>query len=235
MVVLELTGVSKWHERRRRRILAIDDVSMTIDAGEFVGVYGARGSGRTTLLRLAAGVEPADRGTVRAWCPITRQCAASPDAPTVVLAERDVQGMPGRTLAEHVALPLLATKTSFAEARSRAVELLRAAGVPEDPAVELTDLEPEHALRVELARAMASGPRVLLADEPTLGMDGDARDRILLLLRAIAKSGVAVLITTDQVAGIAGVRRALTLDEGELHRRARPRNAPVIELRRTAR
>jgi ABC-type multidrug transport system ATPase subunit len=96
------------------------------------------------------------------------------------------------------------------------------------------ELDCAETVRVELARALALAPRLLVVDEPTKGVELLERDEILLLLRSLADDGLAVLASTGESTVLAGCDRALTLDDGELHSTGAPALAEVLPLRRTA-
>jgi ABC-type sugar transport system ATPase subunit len=96
------------------------------------------------------------------------------------------------------------------------------------------DLDAAERVRVALARAIVRRPRLLVIDEPTIGVDLLARDGILSLLRSLADEGTAVLTSTADAAGLESADRALTLSDGELTGSAAPDRAAVIPLRRAS-
>jgi ribose transport system ATP-binding protein len=95
-------------------------------------------------------------------------------------------------------------------------------------------LDGADAVRVAVARALARQPKLLVIDEPILGVDLLARDTILLLLRSLADEGIAVLTSTTETTGLAGADRALSLGGGELRGSSSPELASVVPLRRPA-
>jgi ABC-type multidrug transport system ATPase subunit len=85
-----------------------------------------------------------------------------------------------------------------------------------------------------IARALAGRPRLLVIDEPTLGVDLIDRDQILALLRSLADDGTAILTSTDKTAGLAGADQALSVGDGELRGGVTADLAQVVPLRPTA-
>jgi ABC-2 type transport system ATP-binding protein len=96
------------------------------------------------------------------------------------------------------------------------------------------DLDAAERTRVGIARALLRGPRVLVIDEPTIGVDLLAREGIFSLMRSLANEGIAVLTSTAETAGLEDSDLALALSDGELNGSAAPDHAAVIPLRRAS-
>jgi ABC-type sugar transport system ATPase subunit len=96
------------------------------------------------------------------------------------------------------------------------------------------DLDGEEVARVMIARSLTLRPRLLVVDEPTIGVDLGARDSVLRLVRSIANSGVAVLMSTGETPCMAGADRALTMSKGTLRGELAPGLATVVPLREGA-
>ena len=228
MTLLSLDHVTKRYTTHRREQVALRDVSLEIDYGELVSVWGMRRSGRTTLLRIAAGIEAPDEGTV---------CFGGRDIGTggsqlgtqIGYTNLNFMATQGSSVVEHIAVSLLARGTPLDRARTRAREMLDRVGAAACADLDAKILDPAEQVRVALARALASEPRLLLVDDPTNGVDVLQRDPLLALIRSIADAGTAVLLTVGEVVTIAD--RALSIDEGELHGEAVPEGAHVLPLR----
>ena len=229
MSLLVLQSVTKRYSSGRRELVALRDVSLDVDPGELVAVWGLRRSGRTTLLRVAAGVEAPDEGVV---CFDGRDLAR--DRSGLLgsqIGYSSLHFMPsqGASVVDHVAVGLLAGGLPLDRARARAYkELARvdaAACADLDPRL----LDPAEIARVGLARALVSEPRLLLVDDPTNGVDVLQRDPILDLIRSIADDGAAILMTVGDVVTIAD--RMLSIDDGELRGDVVPEQAQIVPLR----
>jgi ABC-type multidrug transport system ATPase subunit len=234
MSLLALERVSKGYGRGLNRRTVLAEASLELEAGELVAVWGMRRSGRSTLLRIAAGLEPPDAGTVRLRG--RRLCGREGDRlrAEIGFCRRTFDPGDGRAVLDQLVSSQLARGVGAEEATARARSALGRAGAQRCAASRPHELGPAEAVRVAIARALTGGPRLLVVDEPTLGVDLLERDRVLWLLRSLADDGLAVLTSTDKTTGLAGADRALSLGDGVLRGGLVPQLAPVVELRRSA-
>jgi ABC-type multidrug transport system ATPase subunit len=214
LVLLELDSVVKSY--RGGSVVALDGVSLSVDAGEMVVVWGERLSGRSTLLRIAAGVEAPDSGEVRF------------DGRS--LPRRDRRRLRTKRIDELIGIGLSALNLKRPLALRQAhAALLRVDGeglAGREP----RQLKSDELMRVVIARALLCGPRLLVVDEPTLGIDPLKRDSILELLSSLAADGVAVFASAGDGTGLLGADRVLMLENGKIEGEAEPRMASVQEL-----
>jgi ABC-type ATPase involved in cell division len=235
MSLLEFEHVSKRYGRGPGERVALRDVSLRIDAGELVTVWGMRHSGRSTLLRVAAGVETPDEGVVRFAGRDLADRGAVVRAGGIGYCFGSFRPSEGRFVLDQIVVSLITRGESPSTARSRARAALERAGVVQCAARRPDELDSTEAARVVIARALAGEPRLLVIDEPTKGVDQLERDAILLLLRSVADEGVAVLASTGTTTGFLGADRGWTIGDGELiGMRDGPELAPVVPLRRSA-
>ncbi|MGN6188124.1 MAG: ATP-binding cassette domain-containing protein [Conexibacter sp.] len=231
MSLLTLERVSKRYRRGRREVTALDEVSLSVAPGELVAVWGMPRSGRTTLLRIAAGLEQPDGGDVRFE---GGALTAGEDGVLsgIGFVQLDLAGAGGESILDYVALPLLARGMAPDAARVRATLQLERVGARTVARLQPRQLEPTERVRVAIAQALVSRPKLLLVDDPTRHVDLLEREAVLLLVRSIADGSVAVLMTTGEAMGVSGVDRALTLDGGVLRAEAAAqRGGEVIPLR----
>ena len=124
---------------------------------------------------------------------------------------------------------------SLPVARARARAALSRVGAHRCAALRTSELDGGELVRVAIARALVHRPKLLVIDEPTLGVDLLVRDAILALLRSIADEGTAVLASAAETTGLAGADRALSLSDGQLRGELeRPALAPVISIAHAA-
>jgi ABC-type sugar transport system ATPase subunit len=230
MILLELEHVSK---RSRRGVRdALDDVSLAIDEGEMVTVWGERRSGRSTLLRIAAGIETPDTGVVRFAGRALADRGDEKLGEGIGCCRTAFCASAGQHIIDLLAATQLARGIPRSAARSRAWKALERVGAKECATRTSEELNGEELVRVAIARALACEPRLLVIDEPTIGVDLIARDGILTLLRSIADDGIAILASTGEGTGFLGADRVLALHKGKLRGEITPEFAPVAELDR---
>jgi ABC-type sugar transport system ATPase subunit len=231
MSLLEVEHVSKRYREGRRERVVLDDVSLEVGQGELVVVWGVRRSGRTTLLRIAAGIESPDSGIVRFQ---ERDLAGTCERALgegIGYVQKTLRGSEEQGVLEQVAAPLLARGASVEHARQRARRALSRAGARECAAAQVSELSAGETLRVALARTLSLSPAMLVIDEPASTVELGERDDILALLRTLAGEGIAVLASAGEAVELAGAHRALALGEGRLRGPSPPGLAPVVELR----
>lgn len=228
MPLLELDQVSTCSSGRLSGA-GLDHVSLEIESAEWVGVWGGRRSGRSTLLRVAAGIQKPSSGVVR-YCGRALDIGAL--HPEIAFCRTSFRVSEGQSVLEQ----LLSVQETIGVGRrlgsDRAYSVLRRTDAEQCAELAPHELDPGETIRVAFARALASRPRLLIADEPTVGVDLAARDSILLLIRSIADDGVAVLTSTGEAPCLAGTDRALTISDGRLRGALVPAGGTVLPLRR---
>jgi ABC-type multidrug transport system ATPase subunit len=227
--LLELTRATKRFTSGQRETIALRDVSLGVDAGELVAVYGLRRSGRTTLLRVAAGMLPLDEGEARFDGRDLSATGSRALGVEIGYCNPSFDPGHGGSVAEHVAVALLARGAGRGRARAQADAALARTGASGCANLEPRELHTDELVRAGIARALVTTPRLLLLDEPTNGVDVLERDAIVQLLRSLADEGVAVLMTVGEA--LAGADRVLALDGGRLRGEPAVEQAPVVPLR----
>jgi lipoprotein-releasing system ATP-binding protein len=219
---LRLSGIEKVYNRGRpNEVRVLRGASAEIARGEVVGLVAPSGAGKSTLLHIAGLLDTADAGEVE----IAGQKVghASDRARTAV--RRGLVGfvyqfhhlLPEFSAAENVVLPQLAHGVPRGEAQARAGMLLDRVGLTERAAHRPAALSGGEQQRVAFCRALANGPRLLLADEPTGNLDPETSDRVFGVLMALVReTGMAALIATHNAALAERMDRVLRLDQGLL-------------------
>jgi len=210
----------------------VSDVSLEVRAGEIVGLAGLVGAGRTELARALQGASPVTAGSisVAGGRPVPgRRAAASPRSAlaagvAMIPESRQEQGLlPGRSVTENVSLASLGqlSRLGFVRRRAerRAVErMLGQVDVrASSPAAPVSTLSGGNQQKVLFARMLLCGPRVLVADEPTRGVDVGAKRAIYDLLTTLAAGGLGVLLISSDVEEILGLaHRVLVMRMGKI-------------------
>lgn len=218
LLSIEHVGKTHWVGPYEKRVLV--DVSLSLRAGDLFGVWGAQRSGKSTLLRIAAGLETPDTGTVR---------FDGTDLATLSKARRDrlrldqiglVQGDGPQsatlTMLDYVAIPLFG-RCKRAEARNRALSVLKQLDVVECRDALWHQLSDGEKTLVKLAHGVVRQPRALLVDDPTAGLDTLQQQEVLDRLRSFAaQNGIAVLLASSILSAVGEAFDQFTLSDGRL-------------------
>jgi len=212
--LLEVERVSK----RFRGLVAVNQVSFALPEGEIMALIGPNGAGKTTLFNLIAGALPADEGALRL---AGRSIAGlAPEAICQAGLARTFQIVkPFRrlTVEENVLVGALRRAPSVAAARTRAGEVLRRLELWPKRAMPAESLTLPDRKCLEVARALATGPRLLLLDETMAGLRPVEIDRMVAILRQLnAESGLTILLIEHVMRAVMALaRRILVLHHGE--------------------
>jgi ABC-type sugar transport system ATPase subunit len=228
MTLLELDGVGKICRRGSRVVL--DDVSLEVDCGEMVVVWGERQSGRSTLLRIAAAIETPDRGVVRFDGHELAQRGGRLLGEEIGYCRRVFRRDRGRMVLAQLVGGSLARRVPQSVALANAWKALERAGAESCAKRAVSELKVAETVRVAIARALTAHPRLIVIDEPTIGVDPLDRDGILELLRSLADQGIAILASTGEGTGMLGAHRVLALEKGRVHGQLAPKLASVTDL-----
>ena len=217
--VLVAEAVAKRYPVGLDVVVALENASITIAAGEFVCLTGASGSGKSTLLAVLAGIEPVDAGTVTLLGSDLGGCSDRTRAEQrlkhvgVVFQSHNL--VPELTAGENVALPLMARGFTRQEVHERVSSSLAMVDVGDLAERFPAALSGGQRQRVGIARALAGGQEVLLADEPTGALD--AANAIVLyelLQRLCGEAGLAVLLATHDERAIRFADRQVQIVQG---------------------
>lgn len=220
--LLSFLNVSKSYPDGDRELLVLDRVSLEIDSGVSVGVYGPRRAGKSTLLRLAAGIALPDSGTIRFE---DRDIAQMPGSERgrllrgqiAFISAADWRATPGESVLDHVATSLGSEGLTMRDARRRAMHVLDRVEIAAGAEELTTSLSQTERARVMLARALAREPRLLVLDEPALLPSLGERERFYALLRTEAQElDSTLLIASEEMAALQGVGVMMSIGDGEV-------------------
>jgi NitT/TauT family transport system ATP-binding protein len=200
---IELRGVSKRFTARDRETLALTDIDLGIRKQEFVTLLGQSGCGKTTMLRILAGLTKPSDGEVRVggrnlWHGDRRDDDA---LRKLGLVFQDANLFPWYTVEENIGLPLQLRKVDKGERRQRAHELAELVGLQGFERALPRELSGGMRQRVAIARALSYNPEILLMDEPFGALDAMTRDKMNLELQRIAVAAkTTVVFVTHSIA-----------------------------------
>ncbi len=214
--LIELQHVSKIYEGGEQ-VRALDDVSLTIDDGEFVAVIGQSGSGKSTLMNILGCLDVPTQGRYllggRDMSRVSPAAGAAVRSRQIGFIFQGFHLIPSLTAEENVELPLIYRGMGREERRRRAAESLRRVGLAERVRHRPSELSGGQQQRVAIARALAASPPLILADEPTGNLDSASGAEIMQMLHGLNRDGhTVVLITHDNAIARAAGRRILIRD-----------------------
>jgi cell division transport system ATP-binding protein len=199
---------------------ALQDVTLTIEKGEFVFLTGASGAGKSTLLKLIFCDEPATSGQLLLFgknVAKIRPAAVPFVRRNIGVVFQDFKLLPLRTVRENVALPLEVRGMPEREIRRRSTALLRSVGLEHRASKFPPSLSGGEQQRVAVARALAPDPALLLADEPTGNLDAERTLEVMELLYGANARGTTVVVAThDRTLLERYKKRVIVLDRGRL-------------------
>jgi len=193
VALLEIAGLTKSFSG----LLAVNELSFALEPGEILGLIGLNGSGKTTTLNLIAGTLRADRGSIRlSGTDITRLANHQRVHKRINRTFQLVRVLPGMTVLENVMAGALfgADPSGFAAARGEAQRLLRLLELTDKAAQSADQLTYIDQKRIELARALATRPRVLLLDEWLSGLNPGEMSQAIAQVRSIASEGIGIVL-----------------------------------------
>lgn len=218
MSVVELDHVTK----RFGQVLALDDCSLAVEAGQTISLLGPSGCGKTTTLRLIAGFEEPDAGSVRINDRLMR--GKRPYERNVGLLFQDYALFPHMTVEQNVGYGLRQRNFGHANIPARTAEMLKLVKLSNCETRRPSQLSGGQQQRVALARALATNPEVLLLDEPLSALDAKLRQELQVELKEIlGKAGsTSIVVTHDQEEAMSLGDIILVMDQGKIVQRGTP-------------
>lgn len=207
------------------KIRALRGAAFSIKEGEFVAIMGPSGCGKSTLLQMLGGLDRPTSGDLRyrgkplsEWTDLT-----SYRSHEIGFIFQSFHLLPTFTASENVQIPMFETSRSMAERKRRAIELLKLVGLKDRLNHYPLTLSGGERQRVAIARSLANGPSVLLADEPTGNLDSENTHLILdLLVRLHQEEGRTMVMVTHDPTVAARAARILKMKDGFLRADERP-------------
>jgi ABC-type lipoprotein export system ATPase subunit len=215
--VYEAVGLKK--EFDEGQVQALRGVDFSIHEGEFVAVIGQSGCGKTTLLQILGALDRPDAGSLRYR---GKLMADLPDAAAYRAGEvgfifQSFHLLPTFTALENVQIPMFETQRSLRERKDRAVSLLKLVGLEHRLQHFPSKLSGGERQRVAIARSLANGPSVLLADEPTGNLDSENAAHVLdLIVRLREEQKMTMVLVTHDLAIAGRASRTMQMKDGRI-------------------
>ena len=221
MVLLKIENLSKIYGKGENQVFALDDVSLTVEKGEFVAVIGSSGSGKSTLLHIVGGVDVPTRGKVY----LDGQDVYAQNSEKLAIFRRRQVGLiyqfynliPTLNVVENITLPVLMDKREVN--KERLEELLNLLGLSNRRGHLPNQLSGGQQQRVSIGRALMNAPAVMLADEPTGNLDSQNGQEIINLLKlSNQKYGQTLIVVTHDENIALQADRIIGISDGKVSR-----------------
>jgi D-methionine transport system ATP-binding protein len=214
-------GVSKTFRTKESTVTAIDNIDFTVEEGEIFGVIGYSGAGKSTLVRLVNGLERISSGTLTVDghdVGSMRESELRKVRLNIGMIFQQFNLFRSRTVAGNVAYPLRVAGWKKADRDRRVAELLDFVGLLERAHAYPDQLSGGQKQRVGIARALATSPKLLLADESTSALDPETTQEVLRLLQRVNRDlGVTIIVITHEMDVVRSIAdRVAVLDQGKI-------------------
>jgi lipoprotein-releasing system ATP-binding protein len=220
-LVLEATGVMRSFRQGPIDLQVLQGVNLSVRSSERIAIIGASGSGKTTLLQILGGLDAPTAGTVKVAGSDIHSLAEKPRGElrnrTLGFIYQFHHLLPEFSALENVAMPLLVRRTPRREAEAIARAILERVGLGLRLVHRPHELSGGERQRAAVARALVTGPRIVLADEPTGNLDGGNAESVFeLMLELNRELGTSLIVVTHDRRLAARMDRILELDGGNL-------------------
>lgn len=221
MKVIEINNLTKIYNETGIPVYATNDISLRFEAGEFTALIGPSGSGKTTLLNLIGGLDKPTSGSVLInEIDITKLSSRKLidfRLHNIGFVFQAYNLIPVLTAKENVEFIMQLQNKSKAERETRVMELLEAVGIPDKKDSRPMQMSGGQQQRVAVARALASKPKFVLADEPTANLDSKSTATLLDIMRQLnEKENITFIFSTHDQRVIEKAKRLIYLEDGKV-------------------
>lgn len=220
MALVELRNVSKIYHLGGEEIRALDDVSLDIDAGEFISIIGPSGSGKSTLMHILGCLDTPSLGTIKLDGTMiqnasTKELAAIRNQ-KIGFVFQFFNLLPKLNVLQNVELPMLYSGVNSSERKKRAMSALELVGMENRSKHRPMQLSGGQQQRAAIARALVNSPRIIFADEPTGNLDSHTGEAILELFRRLSQEGRTIALVTHDPEIAAVTPRRIEIRDGKI-------------------
>lgn len=216
--MINVNGVSKIYRMGKEKVIALNNVSLNVEKGEFLAIIGPSGSGKSTLMHIIGGLD-------------------SPTTGNVFIEENEIGKLKDKKLSkyrnekigfvfqafnlensqtalENVMMPLIFAGISKRERKERALKALEQVGILDLAKHKPNEMSGGQRQRVSIARAIVNNPEIVFADEPTGNLDSKSGENIMQLFNEINKKGYTIIMVTHNPEEASKARRVVTIKDG---------------------
>jgi putative ABC transport system ATP-binding protein len=220
MSLVELRNVSKIYRLGDEEIRALDDITLDIEAGEFISIIGPSGSGKSTLMHILGCLDSPTKGTIKLdevmiQDASTRELAAIRNR-KIGFVFQFFNLLPKLSVMQNVELPMIYSGIPGRERRERSMAALEAVGMANRAKHRPSQLSGGQQQRAAIARALVNNPRIVFADEPTGNLDSHTGEAILQLFRKLSQEGRTIVLVTHDPEIAAVTPRRIEIRDGKI-------------------
>jgi putative ABC transport system ATP-binding protein len=222
MAILEVSCLKKIYTSRfgANQVQALTNVSFSVEQGEYVAIMGESGSGKTTLLNILAALDTPTAGEVkldgRALAKVSEREVASFRRDNLGFVFQDFNLLDTFSLKDNIFLPLVLAGKNVGEMQMRLAPIARKLGILDILEKYPYEVSGGQKQRAAVARALITGPKLILADEPTGALDSRSTDSLLSVFREINDDGQTILMVTHSTKAASNADRVLFIKDGEV-------------------
>lgn len=222
MSILEVNNLKKIYTTRfgGNQVMALKNVSFTVERGEYVAIMGESGSGKSTLLNILAALDKPTEGTVllegKDISKIKESTLAQFRRDNLGFVFQDFNLLDTFSLEDNIYLPMVLAKKTYPQMHERLVPIARKLGILDLMKKYPYEVSGGQKQRAAVARALIMEPKLILADEPTGALDSKATDSLLELFSALNEDGQTILMVTHSVKAASHAGRVLFIKDGEV-------------------
>jgi putative ABC transport system ATP-binding protein len=220
-LILTLQDVSKEFQSKERKFIALKNINLTIEKGEYLAITGKSGSGKSTLLNMITGIDHPTSGIINfngnSINKLSETKLAKWRGENIGIVFQFFQLIPTLTIKENLLLAMeFVNVIPKSDRLKRINDLLQQVGIAEHANKMPSSLSGGEQQRAAIARALANNPEIIVADEPTGNLDSKTADSINALFSSLANSGKTVIVVTHDKNSTAKYHRIVNLLDGEI-------------------
>lgn len=238
MALVELRNVRKTYRMGEELIHALDDITVDINAGDFMSIIGPSGSGKSTLMHILGCLDSPTSGTIQLDGVMihnasSRQLAAIRNR-KIGFVFQSFNLLPKLNVLQNVELPMVYSGLGGRERRERAMEAMKKVGIDNRAGHRPSQLSGGQQQRVAIARALVNDPRIIFADEPTGNLDSHTGEIVLEMFHKFHEEGRTIILVTHDPEIAAVTPRRLEIRDGKIAKEVDRKLAGLDRLPATA-
>lgn len=221
MSIIKIKDLTKIYNASQVPVNAVNGISLEFEQGEFAAIVGPSGSGKTTLLNMLGGLDDPTSGSISIDSQSINKLSANERIKfrlqNIGFIFQAYNLIPVLTARENIEFIMELQKVPKAQREQRSMELLEAVGIPDKANIRPRQLSGGQQQRVAVARALASKPKFILADEPTANLDSKSTEVLLDIMEKLNREeNITFIFSTHDARVVKKARRVITIEDGQV-------------------